>query len=90
MRLEGVWRIFVGAGGKVRESLALSVFIMIRDTAMLWHHISLGTVAAAAAAALTAAALTAAAFTPKCVSSRRRSRVRVKMRFRPPQASRPS
>ena len=71
-----------GAGGKARESLALSMFIMIRDTAMLWHHISLGTVAAAAA-------LTAAAFTPKCVSDHCRSRVRAKMHFRPPQALRP-
>jgi len=33
-----------GGGGGRGKSPALSVFIMIRDTAMLWHHVSLRTV----------------------------------------------
>jgi len=44
--------ILVGEGGGGRgKSPALSMFIMIRDATMLWHHVSLGTVTPHPAAA---------------------------------------
>jgi len=57
-----------GKRGRRRKVPALSVFIMIRDVTMLWHHVSLGTV-------------TPHLLPPPSIRHRRR-RVHPKMRFR--------